>query len=99
LTIIHEVKRDGLKLPGSPEQCKISVFADDNTGILITDKSIKTFLYLINLFGKASGCFDICKTLPIYHIFDDANTLTTMDFSNKDKCLDFHKFNTFSNFT
>jgi hypothetical protein len=39
----------------SPEQCKISVFADDNTGILITDKSIKTFLYLINLFGKASG--------------------------------------------
>jgi hypothetical protein len=36
---------------------------------------------------------------PIYYIFDVANTLTTRDFSNKDKCLDFHKFNTFSNFT
>jgi hypothetical protein len=35
---------------------------------------------------------------PIYHIFDVANTLTTRDFSNKDKCLNFHKFNTFSNF-
>ena len=31
-------------------------FADDSTGILTTDKSIKKFLYLINLFGKlASG--------------------------------------------
>jgi hypothetical protein len=46
---------EGLKLPGSPEQCKISVFADDITGILTTDKSIKKCLYLINLFGKASG--------------------------------------------
>ena len=46
---------EGLKLPGSPEQCKISVFADDSTGILTTDKSIKKFVHLINLFGKASG--------------------------------------------
>jgi hypothetical protein len=47
---------EGLKLLGLPEQCKIAVFADDSTGILTTDKSIKTFLYLINLFGKlASG--------------------------------------------
>ena len=46
---------EGLKLPGSPEQCKISVFTDDRTGILTTDKSIKTFLYLINLVGKGSG--------------------------------------------
>ena len=31
-------------------------FADDSTGILTTDKTIKKFLYLINLFGKlASG--------------------------------------------
>jgi hypothetical protein len=31
-------------------------FADDSTGILTTDKSIKKFLYLINLFGNvASG--------------------------------------------
>jgi hypothetical protein len=46
---------EGLKLPGSPEQCNISVFADDSTGILTNDKSIKKFVYLINLFGKASG--------------------------------------------
>jgi hypothetical protein len=46
---------EGLKLPGSPDQCKISVFADDSTGILTTEKGIKKFLYLINLFGKASG--------------------------------------------
>jgi hypothetical protein len=46
---------EGLKLPRSPEQCKISGFADDSTDILTTDKSIKKFLYLINLFGKASG--------------------------------------------
>jgi hypothetical protein len=39
------------------------------------------------------------RTLPIYHIFDVAKTLTTRDFSNKDKCLNFHRFNTFSNFT
>ena len=46
---------EGLKLPGSSEQCKISVFADDSTGMLTTDKSIKKCLYLINLFGKESG--------------------------------------------
>jgi len=31
----------GLKLPGSPEECKISAFAEDSTGILTTDNSIK----------------------------------------------------------
>ena len=47
---------EGLKLQGSPEQCKIVVFSDDSTGILTTDKSINKFLYLINLFGRlASG--------------------------------------------
>ena len=47
---------EGLKLPGSPEQCKIVVFSDDSTCILTTDKSINKFLYLINLFGRlASG--------------------------------------------
>ena len=30
-------------------------FADDSTGILTTDKSIKKFLYLINLFGKLAA--------------------------------------------
>ena len=57
-SVIHSYlyNNEGLKLPGSPEQCKIAVFADDSTGILTTDKSIKNFLYLINLFGKlASG--------------------------------------------
>jgi hypothetical protein len=41
---------EGLKLPGSPDQCKISVFADDSIGILTTEKGIKKFLYLINQF-------------------------------------------------
>ena len=40
---------EGLKLPGSPEQCKISVFADDSTGMLTTHKSIKKCLYLTRL--------------------------------------------------
>jgi hypothetical protein len=45
-------------------------------------------------------CFDTCKPLPIYHIFDEANTFTPIYFSNKYKCLDFHKFNIFfSNLT
>ena len=37
-------------------------------------------------------CFDTSKTQPIYHIFDEASTFTPIYFSNKDKCLDFHKF-------
>jgi hypothetical protein len=49
-SVIHSYlyNNEGLKLPGSPEQCKIAVFADDSTGILTTDKSIKNFLYLFN---------------------------------------------------
>ncbi|CAC5382961.1 unnamed protein product [Mytilus coruscus] len=45
----------GLKLPGSPVECKVSVFADDTMGILTSDESIKKFVYLIDLFGKGSG--------------------------------------------
>ena len=45
----------GLRLPGSPEECKISLYADDSTGILTTDKSINKFLYMIDLFGRGSG--------------------------------------------
>ena len=45
----------GLKLPGSHDECKISVYADDVTGILTTEKSIEKFLYWTELFGKASG--------------------------------------------
>ena len=45
----------GIKLPGSPDEIKISLFADDSTGVLTTDYSIHKFLYWINLFGKASG--------------------------------------------
>jgi hypothetical protein len=33
-------------------------------------------------------CFDTCKALPIYHIFDEANTFTPIYFSSKDKCKD-----------
>ena len=49
----NEIK--GSNLPGSPEQCKICVFADDAMGILVDDKSIEKFLFLLDLFNKGSG--------------------------------------------
>ena len=45
----------GINVPGINDKCKISVFADDSTGICTTDRGISKFLYLINLFGKGSG--------------------------------------------
>jgi hypothetical protein len=45
---------------------QISVFADDSTGILTTEKGIKKFLYLINLFGKASGSKSYGSKLKTY---------------------------------
>jgi hypothetical protein len=36
-------------------------------------------------------CFDTCKAQPINHIFDEDSTFKPIYFSNKDKCLDFHK--------
>ena len=45
----------GVNLPGSTDTSKITLFADDSTGVLTDDKSIDRFLYLIDLFGKATG--------------------------------------------
>ena len=45
----------GVKLPGSNESCKISLFADDANGIVITDSSIERIFYWCDLYGKASG--------------------------------------------
>ncbi|KAK3094930.1 hypothetical protein FSP39_007966 [Pinctada imbricata] len=45
----------GVKLPGSPESVKLSMYADDSTGICSTEKSIEKLLFWSNHYGKASG--------------------------------------------
>ncbi|CAC5407273.1 unnamed protein product [Mytilus coruscus] len=55
LKVVKEKDIVGINLPGTCENCKISVFADDSTGILTSDKSITKFLYLIDLYGKGTG--------------------------------------------
>ncbi|CAC5407272.1 unnamed protein product [Mytilus coruscus] len=45
----------GINLSGICDNCKISVFPDDSTGILTTDKSIDKFLYFIDLYGKGTS--------------------------------------------
>ncbi|MES9885145.1 MAG: reverse transcriptase domain-containing protein [Sedimenticola sp.] len=45
----------GITVPGKGSDIKISMYADDNTGILTTDKSIKKYLYWAKLFGRISG--------------------------------------------
>ena len=46
-------------------------YDDDSTGILTTEKGIKIFLYLINLFGKASGHAQVV----IVHVFTRAENV------------------------
>ena len=45
----------GVRLPGSMEQVKISLYADDSNGICTDDKSIGKLLYWCELYGRASG--------------------------------------------
>ena len=45
----------GLKLPGTDEQVKLSIYADDSTGIFTSDSSMHKYIYWFNLFGKISG--------------------------------------------
>lgn len=45
----------GLKLPGSKLELKLSMYADDSTGIFTSETSIQYFFYYIKLFGKVSG--------------------------------------------
>jgi len=45
----------GIKLPGKSDSAKISLYADDSTGILCSEESIGKLLYYCELYGKASG--------------------------------------------
>ena len=50
---LDEIK--GLKLPGSISELKLSMYADDSTGIFTSDSSMQHFFYWIDLFGRVSG--------------------------------------------
>ena len=45
----------GIKLPGSKTEVKVSLYADDSTGICTNDFSIKKLLTWCDRYGKASG--------------------------------------------
>lgn len=45
----------GLKLPGSKEELKLSMYADDSTGIFTTDSSVHKYFYWVKLFERISG--------------------------------------------
>jgi len=45
----------GLKLPGYNDETKISQYADDTTGIVVTTQSIAKFLLISELYSLASG--------------------------------------------
>jgi len=46
---------EGIKLPGQSDFAKLSLYADDSTGILSSELSIKKLLHYCHLYGKASG--------------------------------------------
>ena len=56
---VHKVQEDkdivGIKVPGGQFHLKMSIYADDNTGIFTSDRSMKRFFrsFLI------SGCFRV----------------------------------------
>lgn len=50
---LDEIK--GLKLPGSKSELKLSIYADDSTGIFTTKSSMQKYFYWIDLFGRVSG--------------------------------------------
>ena len=58
-TFAHKIRNSdeikGLKLPGSKLELKLSMYADDGTGIFTSETSIQYFFYYITLFGKVSG--------------------------------------------
>ena len=45
----------GIVFPGSTHETRISLYADDNTGIVVTMTSIRKFLLVSELYGLASG--------------------------------------------
>ena len=54
LKVQNNINIKGLKVPGSPLEIKISVYADDNTAILIDDVSISHFFKNVKLFESIS---------------------------------------------
>lgn len=57
----------GLQLPGSNETAKISLYADDSTGILTNLKSVQALLHKCKLFGRASGAkLNVSKTKGMF---------------------------------
>ena len=57
----------GLKLPGSTDSAKISLYADDSTGICVDDYSIGRILYWSRKYGLASGSkLNMTKTKGIF---------------------------------
>jgi hypothetical protein len=55
----HRVRLDpdirGLRLPGSREEVRISLYADDTTTITMDEPSVLKIIYLFKLFSEASG--------------------------------------------
>ena len=45
----------GLKMPGTGQELKQTLYADDGTAILTSELSIHNFFHLIKLFGRVSG--------------------------------------------
>ncbi|MES9882662.1 MAG: reverse transcriptase domain-containing protein [Sedimenticola sp.] len=57
----------GISLPGSADQSKISLYADDSTATLTNLKSVQIVLDTCKLFGKASGSkLNIYKTKGMF---------------------------------
>jgi len=53
----------GLPLPGKNQNIKQTIFADDYTGILTTNKGMSAFLFIVKLYCKASGsALNLTKT-------------------------------------
>jgi exonuclease III len=53
----------GLSIPGQTKSVKQVIFADDFTGVLVTNRSIEIFLRIVKLFCRASGsALNLTKT-------------------------------------
>ena len=59
-TLANKIRQDtavkGIKIPGQPEETKLSQFADDTTLLTQDEKSINKAIEIFHTFGRASGC-------------------------------------------
>ena len=55
----HRIRREpgfcGLQMPGTPEQVRVSLYADDTTLVVIHENSIPLIFSICREFGLASG--------------------------------------------